>query len=182
MNIVKQRGVGLIEVLVALVILAIGLLGIAGLQSTAAQANYLAYQYTMAARLAENLAENMRANRVGLLDNDYALAFGDVPPDPARDCGAADADCSPGELAEWQLADWYAMLAAPEAGYENAAASLESALPAARASVTCAAPCTARSLRVITVYWDADRSGASGSGCDPSDPDDLKCLQLGVNP
>jgi len=172
----------LIEVLVALVILAIGLLGIAGLQTAAVQTNYLAYQYTMAARLAENLAENMRANRVGMLDNAYALAFGDIPADPNVDCGAADANCAPGELAAWQLADWYAMLATPEEGYENAAASLENALPAAQASVACAAPCDARTLRVITVYWDADRSGATGGDCNASDPKDLKCVRLGVTP
>lgn len=179
---VHQTGVGLIEVLVALLILAIGLLGIAGLQTAAVQTNYLAYQYTMAARLAENLAENMRANRVGLLNNDYTLAFGAEPADPGSDCGAASADCSPAELAAWQLADWYGMLASPEEAYENSAVSLAEALPSARGSVTCAAPCTDRSLRVITVYWDAERTGVSGDGCDPDDPDDLQCLRLGVNP
>lgn len=176
----RQRGLSLIEVLISLVIIAIGLLGIAGLQTTAVQANYIAYQYSMAARLAENLAENMRSNRPGLLANAYALSLGSVPEEPPANC-AVDA-CGAEDMARWQLAVWYSMLATPEGGYETTEASLVDALPGASASVTCVDPCDDRSLRVITVLWDATRSGATGTGCAADNPDDLQCLRLAVSP
>lgn len=176
----RQQGLSLIEVLISLVIIAIGLLGIAGLQTTATRVNYTAYQYSMAARLAENLAESMRSNRLGLLANAYALPLGTTPAEPPTDCAVAS--CSPEEMARWQLADWYSMLAAPEGGYATTQASLVDALPGGQASVTCSDVCDDRSLRIITVLWDADRSGASGTGCDADNPEDLRCLRLAVSP
>lgn len=176
----RQGGLSLIEVLISLVVIGIGLLGIAGLQTTAVQSNYLAYQYSMAVRLAENLAEAMRSNREGLLDNAYALELGSPPDAPPTDCSAAS--CTPAQLGLWQLADWYSMLATTEEGFEATQASLTDALPLAQASVTCAAPCDDRSLRVITVLWDATRRGVEGTGCDPQDEDDLQCVRLAVSP
>ena len=43
-----QHGATLIEAMIALVILAIGLLGVAGAQAATIHANHLAYQYTQA--------------------------------------------------------------------------------------------------------------------------------------
>lgn len=172
----QQQGLSLIEVLISLVVVAIGLLGVAGLQATASQANYIAYQYSMAARLAENLAESMRANRVGLLENAYELGLGNTPSAPPVDC--ARATCTPGQLGRWQLADWHAMLAPPTTPHGTTQPSLMNALPRAMASVTCEAPCTDRSLRLITILWDATRSGATGTGCNPDNPNDLQCLRL----
>lgn len=63
----SQHGASLIEVLVTIVILAIGLLGIAGLQATSVQSNYSAYYRSQATLLAYDLGDRMRANRtVGL--------------------------------------------------------------------------------------------------------------------
>lgn len=176
----SQVGLSLIEVLVSLVVIGIGLLGIAALQTTAVQSNYLAYQYSMAARLAENLAEAMRSNRTGLLENAYALEVGNVPAAPPVDC--SDASCTPVQLGQWQLADWYSMLSTPEEGFETTQASLTDALPMAQAAVTCAAPCDDRSLRIVTVLWDATRSGVTGTGCDPQNREDLQCVRLAVSP
>ena len=176
----RQSGLSLIEVLISLVVIGIGLLGVAGLQTTAVQSNYLAYQYSMAARLAENLAEAMRSNRSGLLGNAYALELGSPPDAPPIDC--SNASCAPEQLGLWQLADWYSMLATPEEGFETTQASLTDALPMAQASVTCADPCDDRSLRVITVLWNATRRDIEGTGCDPQDADDLQCVRLAVSP
>lgn len=176
------RGISLIEVLVTLLVLGIGLLGIAGLQLVGVQNTYLGQQYTQAATLAQNMAEQMRMNRPGLLDNAYALAAGDTPPDPPADCQSED--CTPAALAAWQLASWYSMLVPSEdLEYENVAASLAAALPNAQADIRCAdSPCTATSYHVVTVLWDANRSGATGTGCDSTDEDDLQCMQVVVRP
>lgn len=58
----RQSGIGLIEVLVTVFILAIGLLGIAGTQLMSKRANYEATQRTTATLLANDILERMRAN------------------------------------------------------------------------------------------------------------------------
>lgn len=67
MNSLKtQQGVGLIEVLVALIILAVGVLGFAALQFRAVNATAEAMNRVEAMNLAIDLAERMRANQTGL--------------------------------------------------------------------------------------------------------------------
>lgn len=63
----SQQGASLIEVLVAIVILSIGLLGLAGLQVTSVQSNYSAYYRSQATLLAYDLGDRMRANRTAAL-------------------------------------------------------------------------------------------------------------------
>lgn len=58
----KQTGFTLIEVLVTVIVLSIGLLGLAGLQATALKFNSTAYQRSQATILAYDIAEQMRAN------------------------------------------------------------------------------------------------------------------------
>ena len=71
----RQNGATLIEVLIAVVVLSIGLLGLAGLQVTSVQSNHSAYQRSQATLLAYDLAERMRANRSAALGNDYLVDF-----------------------------------------------------------------------------------------------------------
>ncbi|AXQ20999.1 type IV pilus modification protein PilV [Acinetobacter wuhouensis] len=62
----KQQGVGMMEVLVALVLLAIGVLGFAALQLRAVDATDEAMAKVEAMNLARDVAERIRANRNGL--------------------------------------------------------------------------------------------------------------------
>ncbi|MDM1756736.1 MULTISPECIES: type IV pilus modification protein PilV [unclassified Acinetobacter] len=62
----NQKGVGLVEVLVALVILALGVLGFAALQLRALDAAQEATEQTVAMSTARDLAERMRINRGAL--------------------------------------------------------------------------------------------------------------------
>ncbi|WP_312960350.1 type IV pilus modification protein PilV [Stutzerimonas nitrititolerans] len=71
----KEAGATLIEVLVAMVVLAIGLLGLAGLQTTSIQSNHSAYYRSQATLLAGDLADRMRANRTEALTNAYVIDF-----------------------------------------------------------------------------------------------------------
>lgn len=67
-----QRGATLIEVLVAMFILAIGLLGLAGLQAMSVRSNQGAYYRSQATILANDIADSMRANRTAALAGNYA--------------------------------------------------------------------------------------------------------------
>lgn len=71
----KETGATLIEVLVAMVVLAIGLLGLAGLQATSIQSNHSAYYRSQATLLAGDLADRMRANRTEALTDAYLIDF-----------------------------------------------------------------------------------------------------------
>lgn len=68
-----QQGATLIEVLVAIIVLSIGLLGMAGLQAASVQSNYSAYYRSQATILASDIADRMRANRSVALSGTYDL-------------------------------------------------------------------------------------------------------------
>lgn len=75
----RQSGFTLIEVLVTVLILAIGLLGLAGLQTTSLRNNHSAYLRSQATVLAYDVADRMRANRNAALDGDYETGIGATP-------------------------------------------------------------------------------------------------------
>lgn len=75
-----QRGISLIEILISLVILSVGLLGMAGLQARTLSLNHSAYQRTQAVNLSYDIADRMRANRRAALDGDYQLSLTDANP------------------------------------------------------------------------------------------------------
>ncbi len=67
----SNRGFSLIEVLVSLVILSVGLLGIAGLQVTGLRSNHSSLLRSQATLFASDMAERMRANNIGFTAGDY---------------------------------------------------------------------------------------------------------------
>ncbi|MEG0822393.1 MAG: type IV pilus modification protein PilV [Burkholderiaceae bacterium] len=97
----RQRGLSLVEILVAVVILSIGLLGLAGLQANSMRASQGSLYRAQAATLVADLAERMRTN-LGDARN-YQHALGAAPP-AGTHVRAAD------------LADWLARVAALPAG------------------------------------------------------------------
>src|SRR3989338_9394595 len=62
MNIVNNKGFTLIEVLVAIVIVSIGLLAVAGMQNTAIYGNASSRDATYAIQLAEEMVDRIRVN------------------------------------------------------------------------------------------------------------------------
>ena len=71
-----QRGTTLVETLVALVVLSVGLLGIAALQMTSLRNNRGAHLRSQAQVLAYDIADRMRANRTLADGNAYLIAIG----------------------------------------------------------------------------------------------------------
>lgn len=86
----KQNGFTLLEVLVAIIVLSVGLLGLAGLMATSMRNNHSAYQRTQATWLAYDVIDRMRVNRADAVKNDYDVAMG--TPTIASTSALANAD------------------------------------------------------------------------------------------
>lgn len=72
----RERGMTLIEILVAIVVLSIGLLGLAGLQLKGVQVNQGSTYRSQAAILAAEMAERIRADLTGAAANAYQVTNG----------------------------------------------------------------------------------------------------------
>lgn len=81
MKMKKQTGFTLLEVLVAMLVLSIGLLGLAGLMAASMRNNQSAYHRTQATWLAYDALDRLRANRAGALVGAYAGANALSTPD-----------------------------------------------------------------------------------------------------
>jgi type IV pilus assembly protein PilV len=75
-----QAGISMIEVLVAVIILSIGLLGLAGLQSAGLTHNQSASFRSTASMMAYGILDSMRANRVEAGQGSYNLSLGASAP------------------------------------------------------------------------------------------------------
>jgi len=98
-----QKGFTLLEVLIAVVVFAIGLLGIAGLQVAGMRFTHGSQLRAVATMQAENMADRMRANAAGVRDGHYNIT-GAMPTSFSVDCSAAE--CTPEDLARYDLVLW----------------------------------------------------------------------------
>lgn len=76
----NQRGVGLIEVLIAVLVLSFGMLGMAGLQMWSLKYNQAAMERGMAVVETHTIADAMRADRPAALRNEFDLDLDASPP------------------------------------------------------------------------------------------------------
>jgi len=98
----KQGGFSLIEVLVAVVVLSVGLLGLAGLQTNSLRNNHSAYLRTQGAVLVGDIIERMRANyNAAVTGGRYNLAY--AASVTAAGCSTA---CTDSQVAADDLARW----------------------------------------------------------------------------
>jgi type IV pilus assembly protein PilV len=95
-----QRGASMIEVLVTIVIIAFGLLGMAGLQSRLQMSEMEAYQRAQALVLLNDMASRIATNRVNAPA--YAVLIADKL-DPAADCAGDFSGATPVDVdaREW---------------------------------------------------------------------------------
>jgi len=101
----KYAGFTMIEVLISVFVLAVGLLGLASLQARSLQFNFSAYQRSQANIMAYDIIDRMRANPTVALAGSYNLALG-AGPVSMTDCQAAAANCTPGDMANFDLTQW----------------------------------------------------------------------------
>ena len=156
----RQYGFTLLEVLIALLILSIGLLGLAALQTTGLRSNQMASMRTLATEAAYDITDRMRANPgnsvsgIGVAGGQYVIGLTDAPGDTSA-TGTALTD-----LIEWR--------------------DRVEKLPGGKSEITqcnTADGCDGLT-HIITVYWDEARTGATDTHCPPLSNDDLRCFRL----
>ncbi len=155
----KYRGDTMIEVLVTVLILAVGVLGVAAMQVTTYQNLSVSHSASIAAIVANDFSERLRANGVEALDDTY---------NHSADPGTAYTDCTVNECTTSQLA-----------GYDIGIwwETLGATLPLGRGQV---ARNGGTNTFTLTVRWDEDRSGSTGVNCPKQSAADLECYQLQV--
>ena len=133
----KHDGFTLIEVLIAVVLLAGGLLGLAALQAAGLSNNQSAYNRSQATQLAYDIADRMRANPTAAASylTDPSLANAS-----ASDCSSSANLCTPAQLAVKDLDDW--------------SDDLINTLPRGEGRVA-----VVGAVYTVTVSWDDDKSG-----------------------
>lgn len=133
----KQSGFTLLEVMVAMLVLAIGLLGLAGLMTSSMRNNLSASHRTQATWMAYDIIDRMRANRAGAATGGYATAMG-----TAATCSTA---LPVGTIKNQDIVAWKNQLAC--------------ALPAGNGSIAFPASGHAR----VVIRWDDSRGIADST-------------------
>ena len=148
-----QRGTTLIEVLISLLILAIGLLGMSGLQTVSLRNTQSAYLRTQASLNSNDVVERVRANLQGVEAGSYDGIDGAV----TASCNTVDG-CTPAQLAANDIAEWKVALAADlpaGTGTVCTDSTPEDGTPAAPACDGLG------NLYAIKIWWDEDRDGTA---------------------
>jgi type IV pilus assembly protein PilV len=144
MNKQSQRGVSIVEALVALVILSVGMLGVAGLYLESMQANRTALSRTSAVALVNDMADRIRSNRGGLAN--YVLAAGTAP---SGGSNCLTGLCTPAQLALYDKVQWYTAVVATLPNGANGATPPRTAI-----AYTAAVGNNQPARYVITVTWN----------------------------
>lgn len=105
-----MRGFSMLELLVAMLVVGVGVLGVAGLGALSLQHGRSATAHADAVLLAHDLMERIRANPAGLAEGGYARGS-DAP--ASADCTAGP--CAPQETAAFDLSAWRCALGLGEA-------------------------------------------------------------------
>jgi type IV pilus assembly protein PilV len=128
----RQHGFSLLEVLIALLVLAIGLLGLATLQTVGLKFNQESYLRSQAVLIAYDIIDRIRANPVAKSAGSYNSVAASATYTAPTCTGAVS--CSTSDIATYDLANWKARIAAT--------------LPVGTGAIS-----TSGTRRTITVTW-----------------------------
>lgn len=154
----SPEGFSLLEVLIAIVVLSIGLLGLAGLQFWGLRGNNQSFERSQAHLLAQEIADVMRANRVAAAAGRFRMAPDDLPDAAGVDC-REDACNTTDDAAAFELERWFLRLG--------------QVLPGSTARIQCTGPaglCADGMQHAVQIMWDEYREGL-----DIADPDAVAC-------
>lgn len=107
------RGVSLIEVLVSIVIASIGLLALAGVNTSSVRYTKMSQYRGTATQLAGDIGERMRANKGGLASYDLQTSFATqatLPAVAAALCNSYVVTCTAAQMAAYDLQTWQVLV------------------------------------------------------------------------
>jgi len=140
-----QSGFTMIEILITVLVLSIGLLGLAALQVTGLKESQMAYMRSQAVLLAYDMADRIRANPAAARDGDYSGA----PVSSTQDCESVDCDTS--QMASYDRNAWLNALAFLPTGTGH----VDDGGTPGDGEYT------------VSVCWDQGRTGVAIATCDP---------------
>lgn len=158
----QPTGFSLIEVLIAIVVLSVGLLGLAGAQYQGASSTNDAYYRSQATMIGNELAERMHANQPAVDNNNYtpinianAQTYIDTSPAPSNCDTTQKKTATSCDTTEMAFFDIY-----------RAASDINQRLPGGTLNITCADSdtgdtdvCTNGSPHTIDVSWEGVKDG-----------------------
>jgi type IV pilus assembly protein PilV len=153
-----QNGLGLIESLIALLVISVGLLGIAALQITSMKQSSSAQFHSMAVWFNYEMTDRINANR-GVFAQYTGISTTDSH---TQTCNTKDSPCTPAQMIEADAKIW---------------SELVSKLPSGKGVII---QNEDKSLQV-TVMWD---DGADESNCTNNVPnsDEMTCYSVTIQP
>lgn len=104
MPLINQRGVGLIEVLIAMLIVSIGAAGLLSMQVSGKRIGYDALQRSSATSLVRDIIERMRVNPTAVADYAKTVGGTSISSEPSPNC--LTATCTPAQMAAHDLWEW----------------------------------------------------------------------------
>lgn len=140
----NTKGFTLLETLIALVVLSVGMLGIASLHVEGLRNGRTATLRTKALALATDMAEKMRANRGGAIAGDYVSGAGNLGTN--NNCaddlvGGITVACTPATMAAHDIWLWKRKLVNPQIGLPGNATAVIASDGAASPTLS------------ITIFW-----------------------------
>lgn len=103
----QNHGFSLVEVMVALLVLSIGLLGLAALQTTSMQYNTGSYLRTQATFLAYDIIDRMRANSAAIANSDGNGYDQPASSNVTASTNCDSTSCTSAQLALYDVKKWY---------------------------------------------------------------------------
>ncbi|WP_199153054.1 type IV pilus modification protein PilV [Chromobacterium sp. ASV23] len=151
----RQSGISMLEVLVALVVISLGLLGIAGMQAAAINNTNIARSRSIGAIAAESMAAAMHANNAywtalsSANSNSWTVTASGVTGTPSLtqtvNCSASGSNCSAANMAAYDTTQW--------------GSGMLGTLPSGQGQIACTpATTTSPTSCTITVSWQEKQS------------------------
>jgi type IV pilus assembly protein PilV len=167
----RARGVTLIEVLVTMVIVAVGLLGLAGMQVRGLSIQKDAHGRAIATQLASDIADRIRSNVGAAATYAFATPYAGAYSSPGVDCETAA--CTAVQQAQFDFDRWFARVRG-------------GALPGGWARIAQVGTTPAWD---VTLMWvetgfraNATLRTALGSTCPAGTPAEVECITVRVWP
>jgi len=145
----SQRGMTLIEVMIAMIILGVGILGVSGMQVISLQQNRSALFRGEATQLANDLMDRVRVN----IDVNYNALI-DADPTTATSCEVNE--CNPVGMAAFDISQWKCSINSVDSAGDTYTAcdtyGIDGSLPLGAGAVALVS-----GVYEVTVQWSDDR-------------------------